>query len=91
MVLVFIFSGKFMGLEACNLEGTYGKIRWSTGNWTTFIDSMLHLVILQEDTRFLYVPTTMGRVVIDARKHLMAAVNNDMMSVYCNNEIRAVR
>lgn len=55
-------------MRECDLEARCGSIEW-TGNWITFMDNMLQMKILQEDTRLLYVPTGIERIVVDARTH----------------------
>ncbi|RZC40858.1 Ketoacyl-synt C, ketoacyl-synt, and/or PS-DH domain containing protein, partial [Asbolus verrucosus] len=58
------YSGLFKGLAKCNVDATTGLIKWE-GNWITFMDKMLQMRILQMDTRSLYVPTGIQKIVID--------------------------
>ncbi|XP_017769936.1 PREDICTED: fatty acid synthase-like [Nicrophorus vespilloides] len=64
------YKGHFKALhEVC---GNNGLIEW-TGNWITFLDNMLQLFIVQKDSRSLYVPTGLDRLVIDAKAHVAEA------------------
>ncbi|KAL1501269.1 hypothetical protein ABEB36_006624 [Hypothenemus hampei] len=62
------YKGKFRGIQECDASVQMGKIKWDA-NWITFIDNMLQLKIIQEDTRLLYVPTGIHRLYINAKKH----------------------
>lgn len=53
------------------VTGSCGELEW-IGNWITFIDTMLQFSILGKNTRELYLPTRMQRVLIDPRKHRQA-------------------
>ncbi|XP_044740689.1 fatty acid synthase-like [Chrysoperla carnea] len=51
--------------NSCNV----GQIEWKTGYWAPFMDNMLQLQILQEDARFLYVPTSIQKLTIYPQDH----------------------
>ncbi|KAH1011869.1 hypothetical protein HUJ04_001145 [Dendroctonus ponderosae] len=63
------YKGKFQSVKSCDVGAHTARVSWD-GNWITFMDNMLQLKILQEDTRLLYVPTSIKRIYIDAQKHL---------------------
>lgn len=63
------YSGMFRGLQTIDNLGTVGKITWAN-NYVAFMDNMLQTQIIQEDTRGLYVPTSIQKLVIDAKKHV---------------------
>ncbi|KAL0266678.1 UNVERIFIED_CONTAM: hypothetical protein PYX00_009160 [Menopon gallinae] len=63
------YSGLFRGLLSLDASGSCGKISWSN-NYVAFMDNMLQTQILQEDTRALYVPTSIQKLVINAKKHM---------------------
>ncbi|XP_076267668.1 fatty acid synthase-like [Rhynchophorus ferrugineus] len=63
------YTKLFRSLERCDVSAQQGLIRWHQ-NWVAFMDNMLQIKILQEDTRLLYVPINIGKLTIDARKHL---------------------
>ena len=48
--------------------GNCGRIQW-VNNFVAFMDTMLQMQILQEDTRGLFVPTSIQRMVINTKKH----------------------
>lgn len=66
------YRGLFRGIDSYQISKGAGKIKWE-GNWIAFIDNMLQTSILQEDSRLLYVPTTIQKVLIDAKKHIQYA------------------
>ncbi|CAG4931996.1 unnamed protein product [Colias eurytheme] len=62
------YSGLFRGVIGCNIEGTRGRLAW-VNNWVTFMDCMLQLRIVGNDTRGLFVPTRIEKLSIDANMH----------------------
>ncbi|KAF7272913.1 hypothetical protein GWI33_014349 [Rhynchophorus ferrugineus] len=63
------YKGKFKAIQTCDVSCELASIKWED-DWVAFMDNMLQVKILQEDTRMLYVPTTIHRLAIDAKKHL---------------------
>lgn len=97
------YGGVFRGLRKSNTDGTSGLIEWN-GNWIAFMDNMLQMQILSVDTRNLYVPTAIKRVVVDAKKHIAYTQNftegaNDdeeekkaiNIPIYVNKESRIIK
>nr|XP_033197779.1 fatty acid synthase-like [Bombus vancouverensis nearcticus] len=62
------YTGPFRSLKSASLKGTRGRIAW-TKNWAVFMDNMLQMKILNLDTRALYVPTAIRKLVIDVKVH----------------------
>ncbi|XP_050453765.1 fatty acid synthase-like [Cataglyphis hispanica] len=62
------YSGCFCGLKSVSISSNKGHIVWAN-NWVTFIETMLQLHILGYDTRDLYVPTSIQKLVIDPALH----------------------
>ncbi|XP_047538488.1 fatty acid synthase-like [Vanessa atalanta] len=62
------YSGLFRGVLGCNVEGTRGRLAW-VENWVTFMDCMLQMKIIGEDTRGLFVPTRIEKLSIDVNMH----------------------
>ena len=62
------YSGEFCGLNSASVTGSRGHIAW-TYNWVTFMDNMLQLYIIGKDTRDLYVPTSIQKLVINTGLH----------------------
>lgn len=50
------------------MNATIAKVEWKD-NWVAFLDNLLQLLILKEDTRSLYVPTGIQRLTIDPKSH----------------------
>lgn len=48
--------------------GTIGKIKW-INNFVTFMDNMLQVKILGKDTKSLFVPVAIEKVIINIKKH----------------------
>ncbi|KYN01849.1 Fatty acid synthase [Cyphomyrmex costatus] len=70
------YSGIFRSLRSASLSGNKGHIAWMD-NWVTFIDNMLQIMILGMDTRGLYVPTKIRKIVIDIKFHQQEVQNLD--------------
>lgn len=62
------YSGIFRSLKSASVSGTKGHIAWMS-NWVTFLDNMLQIMILGMDTRNLYIPTKIRKIVIDTKLH----------------------
>ncbi|XP_026523135.1 fatty acid synthase [Notechis scutatus] len=63
------YGPTFQGVMESSSNGNSGKILWN-GNWVTFLDTMLHLMILGEMGRNLRLPTRIRSVCIDPKLHL---------------------
>ncbi|XP_023289558.1 fatty acid synthase [Orussus abietinus] len=63
------YSGLFQGLKRATTTGSRGEIVWNN-NWIAFMDNMLQMKLLGQDTRGLYVPTGIEKLVIDTKTHL---------------------
>lgn len=65
------FAYDFMSLdciEKVNGHQAKGAIEWKS-NWVTFTDCMLQSIIVNYDSRDLFLPTFIGKVIIDPLKH----------------------
>ncbi|KOC65238.1 Fatty acid synthase [Habropoda laboriosa] len=62
------YTGLFRGLRSASIGGTRGRIAW-VKNWVAFMDNMLQIQLLGIDTRALYVPTAIQKLVIDVKVH----------------------
>ncbi|KAL0110727.1 hypothetical protein PUN28_013986 [Cardiocondyla obscurior] len=63
------YKGLFCGLKSMSVTGTNGHIAW-TSNWVSFMDNMLQMMILKQKSRSLFVPTKIGKLIIDPNCHL---------------------
>ncbi|CAD6237321.1 GSCOCG00002249001-RA-CDS, partial [Cotesia congregata] len=62
------YSGYFRGIKSASTNGTRGKIAWFN-NWVAFMDNMLQMQILEMDSRGLFVPTGIQKLVINTKAH----------------------
>lgn len=63
------YSGLFRGLESSSVTGKEAFIKWSN-NYVAFMDNMLQLSLISTDTRGLFVPTGIKKIVIDVKHHM---------------------
>ncbi|KAJ8946537.1 hypothetical protein NQ318_004673 [Aromia moschata] len=63
------YNGAFRALQECDVSAAKGRIKWED-NWVTFMDNMLQMAILREDSRLLYVPTFVRKLAINAKRHV---------------------
>ncbi|XP_071569313.1 fatty acid synthase-like [Temnothorax nylanderi] len=63
------YAGAFRGLKSASVTGSNGHIAW-TCNWVAFMDSMLQMMILGQNSRSLYVPTRIRKLTIDPKYHI---------------------
>ncbi|XP_047538483.1 fatty acid synthase [Vanessa atalanta] len=81
------YSGLFRGIIGCNVEGTRGRLAW-VNNWVAFMDCMLQMKIIGQDTRGLFVPTRIEKLSIDANMHYDALSKTNPDSSRQSFEIR---
>ncbi|KAF1419112.1 Fatty acid synthase, partial [Spheniscus mendiculus] len=62
------YGPTFQGVLECNTEASRGKVLWN-GNWVTFLDALLHMIILTDTGRSLRLPTRIRSVCIDPVLH----------------------
>lgn len=65
-----------------------------TNNFVAFMDNMLQLQILLTDTRSLYVPTGIEKLIIDPQTHFSIAKklgDNPQIPVYVSKESMSIR
>ncbi|CAM5096781.1 unnamed protein product [Natator depressus] len=62
------YGPTFQGLLESNNEGKTGKVLWN-GNWVTFLDTLLQMIILSETGHSLRLPTRIRSVCIDPSLH----------------------
>ncbi|KAM4525063.1 fatty acid synthase isoform 2-T2 [Odontesthes bonariensis] len=63
------YGKTFQGILECNNGGDTGKLQW-TGNWVTFLDTMLQMIVVGLPGRSLRLPTRIRSVCIDPAVHL---------------------
>ena len=69
-------------------------IKWEH-NWCTFMDNMLQMKILGIDTRLLYVPVGIKKIIIDPLKHMGIVKSQDgeerLLPVYVNVDCNIIK
>ncbi|XP_011883918.1 PREDICTED: fatty acid synthase-like, partial [Vollenhovia emeryi] len=68
------YTGIFRGLISASTMGLNGHIAWAC-NWVTFMDSMLQIMILGQNSRNLLVPTRIRKLIIDPKYHIQLIEN----------------
>uniref|UniRef100_A0A8C4V2P9 Fatty acid synthase n=1 Tax=Falco tinnunculus TaxID=100819 RepID=A0A8C4V2P9_FALTI len=89
------YGPTFQGVLECNSEASRGKVLWN-GNWVTFLDTLLHVIILAETGRSLRLPTRIRSVCIDPVLHQEQVCQYqdnveacDVVVDHCLNSLRA--
>nr|XP_023013626.1 fatty acid synthase-like [Leptinotarsa decemlineata] len=65
----YMYRDSFKAITECDVDGLAAKIEW-TGTFTSFMDGMLHPMILTDHRRGLNFPISIEQVVIDPVGHL---------------------
>jgi fatty acid synthase len=63
------YSGLFKSIISSTTDGCKAHIKWHS-NWIAFMDNILQIQILGKDTRSLFIPTGINKLVIDTKTHL---------------------
>ena len=66
------YSGAFKSIVEGRSDGLKGKIRWDN-NWVAFMDCMLQTFIVGKDSRNLFLPVGIQRMIIKPKLHLELA------------------
>lgn len=82
------YSGLFRSLKSATTKGSKGRIAWAN-NWVAFMDNMLQMQILGGDTRGLFVPTGIMKLVIDTKSHLnkIRTMDDENRGLFQNNQL----
>ncbi|KAM3957748.1 fatty acid synthase-like [Aphomia sociella] len=83
------YGGVFRGIRTSDPRGTKGELEWN-GNWISFMDTMLQFGLIGANTRELYLPTRIQRVVIDPATHLAAGADGETLPVRRDGDIDVV-
>uniref|UniRef100_A0A8P4GFA7 Fatty acid synthase n=1 Tax=Dicentrarchus labrax TaxID=13489 RepID=A0A8P4GFA7_DICLA len=63
------YGKTFQGILESNNAGDCGKLQW-TGNWVTFLDTMLQMIVVGLSGRSLRLPTRIRSMCVDPAIHL---------------------
>ncbi|RZC35992.1 fatty acid synthase [Asbolus verrucosus] len=87
------YEGIFRGIVESDNRGFSGKLKWNN-NWISYIDTMLQFSILGQNTRELYLPTRLQRIVINPKEHLQYIndlSNDDSLPVHMHRDIGVIK
>ncbi|KAF6215593.1 hypothetical protein GE061_010349 [Apolygus lucorum] len=84
------YTGAFRGVKYSDVSGKSGCLEWND-NWVTFLDTMLQFFIVGNDTRELYLPVRMEKVIINPKKHKECISSNRDVSVYSVRELSIIK
>lgn len=66
------YSGFFKSVTEARADGLCGKIKWNM-NWVSFMDCLLQMQILHQDSRSLILPTRIQKLRINSKEHMARA------------------
>lgn len=88
------YKGLFKSVYAARADGLKGRVKWQD-NWVAFLDCLLQMQIIPNDTRSLVLPTGLRKLVIHPQEHLAAldAIerNEKIIDVHCSSHLNALR
>lgn len=89
------YNSLFRSVSEGRGDGLYGKVQWEN-NWVAFLDCLLQIQILGQDTRSLILPTSIQKMVIDTPMHLemvasCGSESNPIFEVLVSPELKTIR
>lgn len=88
------YSGLFKSVEEASADGLYGKVKWYN-NWIGFLDCLLQIQILGQDTRSLILPTAIQRMTINTASHYKmieeSGIDEPVFEAFLSNELKTIR
>ncbi|KAI4472195.1 fatty acid synthase [Holotrichia oblita] len=86
------YEGEFRGVTEADNEGNVGKLKW-TGNWISYMDTMLQFSILGQNTKELYLPTRLHKAVINPQAQNVVEGGDDhqLVPVYMYRDIGVIK
>lgn len=78
------YNGDFQSVELAYGDGSYGKIKWFN-NWVSFMDCMLQLSIVRNDSRNLALPVKLRSLRIFSTYHKNHFENNSEIEIHANS------
>ncbi|XP_055614202.1 fatty acid synthase-like, partial [Uranotaenia lowii] len=70
------YGGIFKSVSKARSDGSFAKITWAN-NWVGFLDSMLQVQIISNDSRLLMIPTGIESLQIDPITHLRVKLSDN--------------
>lgn len=65
------YHGLFKSVEEARGDGLMGKVKWNS-NWVSFMDCLLQIHIVGQDSRSLLLPTGIQKLLINPKAHIAA-------------------
>lgn len=84
------YKGFFKSVVTARADGHKGEVKWQN-NWIGFLDNLLQLQIIANDTRSLFLPTALRRLVIKPKECLESFNINEIVQVNCSSKLNALR
>lgn len=63
------YDGIFKSVKEARADGSQGKIKWVDNNWPAFMDCLLQMSIISQDSRALFLPTSIRKLRINTQQH----------------------
>lgn len=88
------YNGLFRSIVSSTFDGSAGKVQWSD-NWVPFLDCLLQLQIVGQDTRSLILPTKIRKFIINPKEHHAMLdklpENEKIFGVFANSSLNLIR
>lgn len=87
------YSGLFRSVLESSHDGNYGKVKWAE-NWIAFLDCLLQIQIVGNDTRSLFLPTSIQKLSINPQCHVTNDVDENKepyFNVYVSKDLKTLR
>nr|XP_022920511.1 fatty acid synthase-like [Onthophagus taurus] len=85
------YSNKFMAINSFNFHQNKAIISWEE-NFIAFMDNMLQVQLISQDTRNLYVPTSIKKIIINGPQHIKSAItNNNLIPVIYHEDLSTIK
>jgi fatty acid synthase, animal type len=88
------YTGQFRTVVEARGDGMKGTVKWDF-NWVSFLDSLMQIQIIGEDTRALMLPTAIQKLVINPKVHTSIVreldPNNSVLSVEASRYLNTIR
>lgn len=75
------YTGAFRSVLEARGDGLAGKVKWGM-DWISFMDCLLQINILAQDSRDLLLPTRIEKMRINAKDHMAQTANLDPENPY---------
>lgn len=86
------YQKHFQSVETASGDGLHATIKWQD-NWSAFMDCMLQLMILANDSRALYLPTRIRKVRVNSLKHthVLNSLDSDFVPATYDPQLKLIK